>query len=276
MRPITLSRIVETAYFVQKEQRLDKSRLASILDTKERRAKEILEEMVIIGLLNPINEYYQPTLNCEKLLEYIENDRFEKIHSIMLDYPYYDSFYSILKLIEPANPDQILDYLLNSKVHFNKATVDILCDWGERIGSIQRNVFTNNYYSISSSQKIIRHIFLDVYNEENIQIGISMKKRYIEIPKIREAICQRLNMNRKTFDEMFKDLCLKNIGILELSGAPLTTKAKRCNIKIKKASISELAEKIDVIFFSNQYLDGINIDGKKYYYVAFHGGKLCE
>lgn len=276
MRPITLSRIVETAYIAQKEYNINKSRLAAILNIKMRRAKEILEEMTIMGLLNSIDEDYKPTQNCEKLLKYAEGGRFEEIHSIVMEHSYYNSFYTVLKLIEPATPDLILKNLLNCNIHFNTTTVDILCDWGERIGSIQRNIFSNQYYSISNAQKKIKDTFLDVYTEENIQIGVSMKKHYIEIPKVREMICQRLNMRRNSFDELFKDLYLKNIGFLELSGAPLTTKAKKCNKKIKKTSISELEEKIDVNFFSNKYLDGMDIDGKTYYYIAYHGGKLYE
>lgn len=276
MRPVTLSRIIEAAYLAQKKHTINNSTLKIVLNINTRRATEILEEMAIIGLLNSSNENYQPTQNCEKLMKYVEDNRFEEIHSILMEHRHYNSFYTVLKLIEPATQDQILNKLLSSNVYFNKTTVDILCDWGERVGSIQRNIFTNHYYSISNNHKKIKDTFLDVYNEENVHIGISLKKRYVEIPKIRETICQRLNMGRNNFNELFRNLCLKNIGSLELSGAPLTTKAKKCNKKIKTSCISELAEKIEVNFFSNKYLEGMNINGKIYYYISYHGEKLYE
>ncbi|WP_440955297.1 hypothetical protein ACSAZK_17505 [Methanosarcina sp. Mfa9] len=275
MRPVTLSRVVETAHIVQIEQKMDKSSLSSLLNISTKRADEILKEMVQIKLLLINNDVYEPTDNCERLLNSIKQDKWDDIHELLKSYSFYKVFYSALETIEPATSDEILEYLLDSDIHFNKVSVDVLCDWGERIESIQRNVFTGQYYPVPSScDGDMLRAFMDVYNELNVRIGISMFKRYVEIPKIREIVCQRLNIKRSLFDALFEKMYLSNIGVMELSGAPFTTSAKKTNKKIKNKCISEIAEKINIKFSSDKYLDGILINQKTYYYVACHGGSL--
>lgn len=274
MRPVTLSRVLEVAYLTLCEQKLNGLKVAISLGINKRRASEILKEMVTIGLFTFENEYYIPTPDCENFLNYIKNRNLEDLHELLLKYPYYNSFYTTLKLIEPATKNQILENIKISDLHFNNVSIDVLCDWGERIESIQRNVFTNQYYSTSNMYDNITHTFLEVYNELNVKINLFMSKRYVEIPKVRETVCQRLNMKRHNFDELFKEMYLKNIESLELTGAPITTEAKKTSKKIKKNCFSEVANNFSVKFSSNMYLNGVTIDGRVYYYIAYHGGNL--
>lgn len=276
MRPVTLSRVIEVAHLAQCERRLDCLKIVTLLNVSKRRASEILEEMILIQLLSFEDGYYTPTSRCGNLVCYVKNRNFEDFHKLLMKHPYYSLFYNTLKSIEPATKNQILESMTNFDLYFNNMAIDVLCDWGERIESIQRNVFTSQYYSTSNSSDNITRIFLEVYNELNVRISLLMLKRYIEIPKIREVVCQRLNMKRHVFDELFKEMCLKNIGSLELSGAPITTKAKKSSKKVKKTSFSEIGNGLSVEFSSNQYLTGLNIDGKMYYYVAYHGGDLND
>ena len=275
MRVIKLSRVVETCHYALKENRINTKRLATILNVKPRRAVEILKEVTRMSLLVEENSTYRPNKNCKEFLQKVEDEDWFGVHKIMLSYPYYASFYNKLKVQSNSKTTQeILSMLKEDTVYFNQVTVDNLCDWCERLEVVQRNVLTGKYYAIGNTIKNFKNVFMHVYNSLNVTIGLGMQQRYVEIPKMREIICEELKISRKLFDRSFKKFYLKNIGTIELSGAPFTTHAKKTQKKVKKTLISNMHEKFTTILSSEKYLDGINVNGKAYYYAAYHGGKL--
>jgi len=276
MRPITLSRIAETAFYAQKIGSITSSNLAEFLNIKMRRSKELLDGMVELGFLEIQNKQYKPTKNCGRLLIAIRKNQWQEIHEIMMKNQFYSAFYNTTLSMEPATKEQLLERLYDSDVHFNQTTVSVLCDWGERLGTLQRNVTNSKYYTIFEGSKSILKEFLASYDLLNKRIGPFLKQRYVEIPMIREMVCQNMRISRKLFDKLFVELYLKNIGKLELSGAPFTTHAKKSKKKVKNITYSEIPEKLTMILSSNEYLNGITIDKKQYYYVAYHGGEINE
>lgn len=274
MRPVSLSRVVETAYFGEKSKIFTRRDLAEFLHSSERRAQEVADEMVNIGLLTQSEGNYSATPRCIFFLGYVRNNEWRNVHELMMDYPFYQTFFSILLSIEPATPDEILASLLTSTLPFNQTSRDVLCDWGERIGSIQRNIFSNQYFAISEREQKFTLVFLEIYRSLNVKSGLSLQQRYIEIPKVREFLCQQMRINRDDFDTKFVEMCLKNIGKIELAGAPITTHAKRSAKKVKNVHFLEVSDKITMKLSSNQFLKGVMIGQKAYYYVAYHGGEL--
>ena len=154
MRPVSLSRVVETAYFGEKSKIFTHEDLAKFLQSSERRAKEVADEMVNIGLLTQSEANYSATPRCIKFLGYVRNNDWKNVHGLMMDYSFYNTFFTNLLSIEPATPDEILASLKTSELPFNQTSRDVLCDWGERIQSIQRNIFSNQYFAISERAKI--------------------------------------------------------------------------------------------------------------------------
>lgn len=276
MRPVTLSRVVETAYFAQKGMEFTSRELAEFLKSSSSRGKEIAEETVNIGLLEKANDKYRATERCPDFLENIRRNKWSEIHLFMMKYPFYHTFISTLHSIEPATSEEILAALSNLDIPFNEASRQVLCDWGERLCSIQRNVFTKQYFVITNSASSLIPPFLDAYNSLNIKSGLSLRQRYVEIPKIRESVCQNLRISRDTFDTRFTQLCMKNIGKIELAGAPVTTHAKRSANKVKNVHFLELPDTITMKLSSNQYLNGLKVGQKSFYYVAYHGGELND
>lgn len=274
MRPVSLSRIIETASLAKKEECFSKQRLAEYLGSSEDRAKEVAEEMVQIGFLLKDENKYRGTKLCFDLLKFVRNNDWGPIHEIFMNYPFFQTFYSVLQSIEPATPGEILESLVSTEIAFNETSRDVLCDWGERIGSIQRNIFSNQYFTIINHKKDLIPVFIEIYGSLNIKTGISLRQRYVEIPKIREFVCQDLRISREEFDDRFIQLCQNNIGKIELSGAPITTQAKKSTRKVKNVRLLELPDKITMKLSSNQFLNGISIGNKSYYYVAYHGGEL--
>jgi hypothetical protein len=274
MRPVTLSRVAETAYYAEKTSTFSKQDLAEILKSSEDRSKEIAEEIVNIGLLTKNGDRYSKTPKCSRFLNYIRSNDWNGIHELMMEYPFYLAFFDLLRSSGPSTPEEILILLQSSSVPFNQASRDVLCDWGERIGSIQRNIFTDQYFTITGVDGSFIPKFLEVYRSLNIQSGLSLRQRYVEIPKIREYLCQDLRISRHDFDKRFVEMCAKNIGKLELAGAPVTTHAKKSAKKVKNVKFLELSDKISMKLSSNQFLNGVTVGQKAYYYVAYHGGEL--
>jgi hypothetical protein len=276
MRPVTLSRVVETAFFAQKTGSFTNEELGKFLTSSPSRAKEIAEETVNIGLLEKNDLLFTPSSRCNRFLEDIRLNNWTGIHQLMMDYRFYHTFYTVLKTIEPATSEEILATLSASEIPFNEASRQVLCDWGERIGSIQRNIFTNQYFTIGEASSSIIPSFLSSYQSLNIKSGLTLRQRYVEIPKIREFVCQDLRISRDAFDSRFTQLCMKNIGKIELAGAPVTTHAKRSANKVKNVHFLELPDKITMKLSSNQYLNGLKVGPKAYYYAAYHGGDLID
>jgi len=108
------------------------------------------------------------------------------------------------------------------------------------------------------------------YRTLNIARGLGLKLTYVEIPRLREEVCEKLKTTRETFDALFKKLYYESIGRMELSGAPTITVAKKSPLSIR---IIKASKKEDILA---PYLDlakerkGIEIGGKSYYYVAIH------
>jgi hypothetical protein len=276
MRPVSLSRVAETAFFAEKTKKFTKEDLAAFLKSSERRAKEVSEETVNIGFLDKEETIYTPTKRCTQFLENIRKNDWKGIHEQMLDYSFYKTFYKILQSIEPATPEEILESLSIASIPFNEASRHVLCDWGERIGSVQRNIFTNQYFTIIDAEIAFAPAFLETYQLLNLKTGLSLRQRYIEIPRVREYVCQKLRISRENFDTRFLQLCLKNIGKIELAGAPVTTHAKQSAKKVKSVHFLEFPDTITMKLSSNQFLNGLNVGKKSYYFIAYHGGELND
>ena len=276
MRPVSLSRVVETAYLGEKSKIFTSQDLAEFLSSSERRAKEVADEMVNIGLLTQSEVNYSASLKCIKFLGYVRNNEWKNVHELMMDYSFYQVFFKNLLSIEPATPDEILASLLKSALPFNQTSRDVLCDWGERIGSIQRNIFSNQYFAIQKGDQKFIPVFFEIYKSLNVKSGLSLRQRYVEIPKVREFLCQQIRISRDDFDTKFIEMCMKNIGKIELSGAPVTTHAKKSAKKVKNVHFLEVSDKITMTLSSNQFLNGVTIGQKAYYYVAYHGGELND
>ncbi len=276
MRPITLGRIIEVAFLAVQNENITPEMIHEKCDVSIRRAKEIMNGMVEMNLLDFEEGSTSKNDSCIQLVEAVRSGSWSGVHSIMMQYPFYEEFYNIIQSKGPINPESALEQLRSSSLTFNNASIEVLSDWLERIGSIQKNVFTNNYYVVKTLKEPFLPHFLEIYNHLNTKAGITLRKRYVEIPKIRESLCEYLSISRTTFDTTFKKIYEKNIGVMELSGAPITTTAKVTKKRIKHIAFSEIPDRITMDLSSDRVLQGIEIGNKKYYYIAVHEGEIIE
>jgi hypothetical protein len=150
--------------------------------------------------------------------------------------------------------------------------MELLGDWGERLGQIQRNAFTGRYYAVRnpSVPDEFASVLLQTYDEQEDTTGVNLRQRYLSIPRIREALCEKLRCSRDVIDEALLALCQQNVGKLELSGAPIDTGAKDSVLGIKSLELDGDDALVSTSQSSQQVMSGIEQLGKEYYYIAVH------
>jgi hypothetical protein len=276
MRPITLGRVFETCIVSQQNPEISADILSSNLGTTNRRSKEILEEMIVLDLFGKQDGKYVQKNNLKIFIELVRENQFHKIHLMLLETPFYSVFYQTLdRQTHGVDKGKLLELLVgDDNIAFNNTSISVLCDWGERLGSIQRNVFDDLYYTVKDNQISFKNAFLKIYQTHNIRTGVALSQKYVEIPKIREYLCQAYNLSRDQFDESLIVLYKANFTKLGLSGAPITTKAKISSKKVKNITVREIPDKLIISLSSDKYLRGIELEGRYYYYIAYHGGEL--
>lgn len=277
MRPVNLGRLVDIARITQNNPRLTTTEVSAALSCSESRAAEILDEMCDLSLLEKEEKIYTTTPQIQEFREAIIYENWRAVHYIFMGHTHYRAFYEMVCQQKSATLDKLFDELNRQGTpHFNRTSMDVVSDWAERIGSVQRNVQTGEIYPVLQNNIDFKTLLLETYRELNYTHANFMHQTYVEIPKLRETICQRAFLSRYHFDSNLATLCLKNIGKLELSGAPLTTHAKKTAKKIKHVSAISYSDRLSMKLTSDQYLSGIQINGRMYYYLAYHGGELNE
>jgi len=277
MRPVSLGRLVDIARITESMSSITPEIVSQKLACSESRACEILDELCDLKMLTKQNKIYFITDNIRLFRTAVVTENWEEVHRLFLDHVHYKAYYEMVGKLRSATLDTLFNELEKQNTpHFNRTCVEIVADWAERISSVQRNVVSGEIYPVISHKVQFKDELIKTYNELNITSNIFMKQIYVEIPKLRECVCQKCCLARNIFDTELVKLFLKNIGKIELSGAPLTTHAKKTSKKIKYVTSISFSDRLSMKLISNQYLFGIEIDGRMYYYLAYHGGQLDD
>jgi len=278
IRPLTLRRVIEVADLASRGVRLNDDLLSHRLGVRKRRAREILLELSQRHLLSVTEGGFSATDAARDVLEHYEREDWYSVHNILYEHnDFYRLLIDTLSNSEVALSKQELLEKLSSvdDLNFNVTAADIVCDWAERLGTVQRNLYTNRYYLLSKDQsKDFASEIQRCYNALNIELRPGLKLEYIEIARLREDVCENLRIAREVFDKAFESMFRSMIGKIDLCGAPVTTTAKRIpsTIKIIERTGKQpiLSPKYSVIREGK----GIEISDKVYHYVAlFHQGE---
>jgi len=276
IRPVTLRRVIETLDLSIKERYVDPSKLSNRLRTTRRRAQEILLEIERMRFLEATTDKkFTPNKIASDFIDAFNQEKWEKIHDILLNnYVFYRVFVNVLQRNlshSGFTKSDLLKILVNEpQLNFNLTTIDVLCDWAERLGVVQRNLYTNRYYLVNNSVDFTEFIsFLQAtYEELNIKPRPGLKQKYVEIAKLREHMCERLKIKRETFDFLLTDIFKKSYGKIELCGAPITSIAKKSPTSLKKVKKGLKDSILSPQFICLKEGRGIEINGKEYHYVA--------
>jgi hypothetical protein len=277
IRPVTLRRVIEACIFASRSEAIDASNVSKEIGVSESRAEEIILELERMRLVSHLGSTYVQNARTAEFLEYFRNDQWRKIHEYFLkNYQFYGDFFSILKShaadLKGLTADEIMDEGKTRQLRLNQTAVDVLSDWSDRLGAIQRHLYTRRIYPIEDKveTEIFRNALVKLYQELSKTQG--RKGIFVEIPIMREDLCERLKIARKTFDEMLHNTYLENVGRMELSGAPIITRAKKSPLSEKKikrdGKIAVLAPKNEL----QREREGLLVGRKIYYYMAVYEG----
>lgn len=279
MRPVSLKRIIETASLSLSLNEINKEILSENLQLSQDRAREILRELKSMNFLDLHNEKYHPNANTKELILRFSEGNWERLHEL---FTANNKFYRTLletmeEYTEGYTIEELLIKLCDNELHYNNASLEILLRWAERFNTVQRNLYENRFYKIRNIETDLNTFevsLLKNYNKMNKKIGLFLTKTYIEIPRLREEVCEDLKIGRKDFDSLFYDYYKRFIGKVELAGAPTITAAKKSSSNIKKTRMSHDKNIISPIYELDKERKGIVIMGKSYFFIAIYNSNL--
>jgi len=281
VRPVTLARLAELSHICVSDAKSTEE-IETTLDVTHRRARETILEAVRIDLLEPIepeaeDDTYATTDVGHSFLEAVRDEQWNTVSDILeARSPHYNAFLDILEKEHPILLDNLLEELQNasefSSYSFNQTSVEVVGDWAERLGRIHRNAFSGTYYPVVRSDvpSNFPFILLTVFDELESSAGVDLRQRYLSIPELREAVCERIGCTREAFDNAFVDLVGQNVGKLELSGAPIDTGAKEARFGIKEIELAGDDTLVSTSQSTERVMAGVEQFDKHYYYLAVH------
>ncbi|QFU84269.1 hypothetical protein [Natronorubrum aibiense] len=282
VRPVTLGRLTELTHLCETAGKTTTG-VEGALDITHRRARETILEATRIGLLeehdreNDKDSIYRTTPVGEEFLSAVRNEDWSKADKILaVRSPHYGAFVESLSELEPVGPDELLEHLEEahefSPYSFNQTGIEVVGSWGERLGGIQRNAFTGDYYTVDRETvpSNFQYVLLEIYDDLEERAGVDLRQRYLSIPRLRERTCERLGCPRATFDRGLSKLCRENVGKLELSGAPLDTEAKDSALGIKQIELTDGESLVSTSQSTQQVMAGLEQFDKQYYYLAVY------
>lgn len=275
IRPITLRRVIEVCSLASRSKGIDVLGVSQKLGVSGSRAEEIVLEVEKMGLLTHLDERYVTNPNTAEFLECFENEQWEKIHEYFLkNYQFYRDFFCILEShfndSKGLTFDDIKKESADRQLSLNQTAIEVLSDWCDRLGTIQRHLYTRRLYSTEAKvePEAFKNVLVKYYKELSRVQG--RRAVFVEIPMIREDLCERLKLPRKTFDKMLRSVYLENIGRMELSGAPIVTLAKKSPLSEKKikrdGKTAIFAPKYEI----QREREGLAVGPKSYYYLAIY------
>ncbi len=280
IRPVTLGRLVELTHLCDETKRTT-TELETALDVTHRRARETVLEACRIELLTEHDDGDEPLYSTtevgESFLNAIRAENWRGAESVLSTWsPHYGAFIDVIEEEERIDLDGILDRLQETQeftpYSFNRTSVEVVGDWAERLGRVQRHAFSGRYYLVEGMDlpANFHFVLLETFDDLEQTAGVDLRERYLSIPQLREAICERLGCERDRFDRGLLALCRQNVGKLELSGAPMDTAAKDATLGIKRIELADDGDLVTTSQSTRQVMDGVNLYGKQYYYLAVH------
>lgn len=276
MRPVTLRRIIEICTLACQNSGLNVEIVSAKLGLTHSRSKEILLEVERMGLLSRSENFWKANNQTMEFLEYFEKEQLDKIHQYFLNnYQFYREFIQILqdniKDDHGLSIKEIIEEARKLRLHINSTAAEVLADWCERLGIVQRNLYTGRVYLIKSEVESTDNFFktlVKLYRKFSYSPG--RKEIFVEIPLIRESTCENLKISREIFDTMLREVYLRKVGEIELSGAPVTTLAKKSPLSEKKIVLVGKNAILSAESTLKKEREGLTVNKKSYYYLAIH------
>ncbi len=285
IRPVTLGRLVEVTFLASKGT-TSTEKIISELNVSRRRAREALLEAERIDLIeqcesNDNEQVYTATVVGTDFVTAVRSESWSTVSELLEQQSsHYDSFVGIVRDSSPVTPEDILtkldEHAWETSYTYNQTSLDVLSDWAQRLGTVQRNAFTGVYY-IATAESVpgsFPEQLITIADDLEETAGVNLQQRYLSIPELRERTCEQLACSRTAFNEALVALAQQNVGRIELSGAPIDTGAKDARYGIKTIGYTDDEEVVTTEQSSEQVMHGVELLGKQYYYLTIHDSEL--
>lgn len=278
LRPVTLARLIEAVYLCESTPRSTEE-IANAIDVTNRRSRETILEARRLALLReaesgPQEQVYDSTEIGDRFLGYVRSEEWPEVSRILRSQsPHFDGYLDVVESNSAMTSDEILARLQASEASssrtYNQTSIDVLNDWAERLGAVQRNAFTGGYYAIqdSPSSDKFEACLVSTYDAFDHTTGLGMRQHYVSIPLLREHVCERLQWPRDAFDPALLDLFDQNIGRMDLHGTIRDTGAKDARFGIKKIALTETERLVTTTHTTDRVMVGLERKGKQFFYL---------
>jgi len=217
---------------------------------------------------------YASTDIGDRFLHFVQSEQWTEVSRILRSQSqHYDAYLDVVDSNDPKAPEELLEALQASEASslrtYNQTSIDVLCDWAERLGAVQRNAFTGQYYTVQDSPQADDFVdcLVTTYDEFDHTTGLGMRQRYVSIPLLREHVCERLKWPRDAFDPALLDLFDENIGRMDLHGTIRDTGAKDARYGIKTIDLTETDQLVTTTHTTDRVMLGLEHRGRQFYYL---------
>jgi DNA-binding Lrp family transcriptional regulator len=275
MRPTTLRRVVEVCRLA-KNGKISINKIMDALGISKSRAIEIARELQVMNLLIINYEHCIPNPNTLFFMENFENENWDDIHSFFfVNYPFYRTYIDLLtKYLEVGQGmsfDSLQREVKRQGLNLNRTSIEVLTDWCDRLGIVQRHLYSGHIYMLKTAEFNLIEFKEQLISCFDLLVRDSKPREvFVEIPRIREDVCERCKIRRVVFDELLRRLYRQNIGKIELCGAPITTLAKKSPLSEKRIETYSKDGILAPKYLLRKEREGLLINDKSYYYLAIY------
>jgi len=279
LEPISLRVLLRSLIFFRQQERSSSRDLKSNLSVTADRARAIVRQLSSMGLLEKSYEEFSCSRLGKSALDAVQASHWSKVHDILWETcKEYGALLKVLRSCGVSEKGLMISQIVRLSAQFgwelNRVTTYICCEWGRRLGKIQKNLFTSGvvsrFYLIHDRSIPVNLI----ENEIRVQYGHLGKRKghlliYVSVPKLRENVCERLKLSRRKFDDVLLEIWKRNTGEVELASGPLTSQSKRAPTR----KLSIYVDRKSAVLSPKYILEaeeGLDIGGKKYQTIAFH------
>lgn len=239
IRPITPTVLTESLRVADLTSPITNDSLQKCLSVEARRASEITRQLVSMGFLRELKpNSFTMTDEGLRLVEAVARKDQDRIHQILLKYEPYKRIYRLLEekalsLEETASASSMNEVAVE--------TILRLLEWST--GRLKRSRKRRFYITkrvppaLEAYLETLRKVWHDLNSTE-----FGVRREFIRIPDLRDAVCEALLMDAASFDNLLTKMLQSFPSHFELSSAPapVTCASKE---------------------------DGISIAGKRFFYV---------
>lgn len=279
MEPLSLSLMLRILLLINSANNIKIISLVKKLDINLDRMKAIVRDLLKMELLLNNKDALTCSGEGKFLLTAFKNECWESFHNILLKKC--KEYHNLIKTLETSMVgekglvySQIISRSKNYRPILNQVTSEVCCDWGRRIGKIQKNLYTSGaisrFYLINDDNLRVKKIEYIIENEYlNIQNNGEINVRYVSIPNLRENVCELQKISRRKFDEVLLNLWSENIGQIELASGPLTSRARKTPTRKLTIHVDRSSAVLTPKYILQEE-EGLNIGGKKYQTIVFN------